>query len=73
MRPVFDRAPNAGLNVYSIDGKEVARVGSLWQIDGYGLQLRDAEWPRLRFGVDWNGNPNIQMFDADDKVIWSAP
>jgi hypothetical protein len=73
MRPVFDRAPNAGLNASSIDGKEVVRVGSLRQIDGYGLQLRDAKRPRLHIGVDGNGDPSVQTFDADDTVTWSAP
>ncbi|MFN8637842.1 MAG: hypothetical protein U0893_28655 [Chloroflexota bacterium] len=66
-------ASNAGLNVYSVDGKEAVRVGSQRQIDGYGLSLRDAERVRLRIGVDGNGNPSIQMFDASDNVIWSAP
>jgi len=67
-------APNAGLNVYNMDGKEVVRVGSIQALNGYAINLRDMQGvTRYRAAVDGNGNPTIQLFDAQGNVIWSAP
>jgi hypothetical protein len=67
-------APNAGLNVYNVDGQEVVRVGSNQALNGYAFNLRDAHGnTRYRAAVDGNGDPTIQLFDAEGNVIWSAP
>jgi len=67
-------APNAGLNVYNVDGLEVVRVGSIQAINVYAFNLRDAQVnTRYRAAVDGNGDPTIQLFDAEGNVIWSAP
>lgn len=67
-------APNAGMNVYNVDGLEVARVGTISALNGYGFNLRDAQGnTRYRVAVDGQGNPTVQLFDAQGTVIWSAP
>ena len=67
-------APNAGLNVYNVDGLEVVRVGSVQALSGYAFNLRDAHGTtRYRAAVDGDGNPTVQLFDAQGNVIWSAP
>ncbi len=67
-------ASNAGLNVYNVDGTEVMRVGSIQALNGYAFNLRDAQGvTRYRAAVDGDGNPTVQLFDADGNVIWSAP
>ena len=67
-------APNAGLNVYNVDGQEVVRVGSAQALNGYAFNLRDAQGvTRYRAAVDGSGNPTVQLFDAQGNVIWSAP
>ena len=67
-------APNAGLNVYNADGLEVVRVGSIQALNGYAINLRDAQGTtRYRAAVDGEGNPTVQLFDAQGNVIWSAP
>ncbi|HEV7665598.1 MAG TPA: hypothetical protein VGQ62_18850 [Chloroflexota bacterium] len=67
-------APNAGLNLYNVDGLEVVRVGSIQALNGYAFNLRDAQGnTRYRAAVDGNGDATIQLFDAEGNVIWSAP
>ena len=67
-------APNAGLNVYNTDGAEVLRVGSNQALNGYAVILRDAHGvTRYRAAVDGDGNPTVQLFDAQGDVMWSAP
>jgi hypothetical protein len=67
-------ASNAGLNVYNVDGLEVVRVGSIAALNGYAINLRDAQGTtRYRAAVDGDGNPTVQLFDAEGNVIWSAP
>jgi hypothetical protein len=67
-------AANAGLNVYNVDGQEVVRVGSNQALNGYAINLRDAQGnTRYRAAVDGNGNPTVQLFDEQGNVIWSAP
>ena len=67
-------AANAGVNVYNVDGLEVVRVGSNQALNGYAVNLRDAQGvTRYRAAVDGNGDPTVQLFDAQGNVIWSAP
>ena len=67
-------AANAGMNVYNVGGLEVARLGSIASLNGYGLNLRDAQGnTRYRVAVDGDGNATVQLYDADGNVIWSAP
>jgi hypothetical protein len=67
-------AANAGLNVYNVDGHEVVRVGSNQALNGYAVTLQDAQGTiRYRAAVDGNGDPTVQLFDAQGNVIWSAP
>jgi hypothetical protein len=67
-------APNAGLNVYNTAGAEVLRVGSIQAVNGYAVSLLDAHGvTRYRAAVDGDGNPTVQLFDAQGNVIWSAP
>jgi opacity protein-like surface antigen len=67
-------AANAGLNVYNVDGLEVVRVGSNQALNGYAFTLRDAQGTtRYRAAVDGDGNPAVQLFDAQGNVIWSTP
>jgi hypothetical protein len=64
------------LSVYDVNGAQVGRVGTLGSLPGYptGLQLWDAQGHvRYRAYVDADGNPSIQLVDADGQVIWSAP
>jgi hypothetical protein len=62
------------MNVYNVDGLEVVRVGSIRALNGYAFNLNDAQGTtRYRAAVDGDGNPTVQLFDAQGNVIWSAP
>jgi hypothetical protein len=65
----------AGVNVYNANGIQVGRIGV-----GAGdrpivqMQLADAEGNvRYRASVDPDGNPTIELLDAEGIVTWSAP
>ena len=68
---------NAGLSINDINGNQIGRIGTLDQVSPpvvAGVELRDAQNNvRYRASVGEDGNPNIQLFDADGNVVWSAP
>jgi hypothetical protein len=68
---------NAGLSINDINGKQIGRIGTLDQVSPpvvVGTELRDAQNNvRYRASVDEDGNPSIQLFDADGNIVWSAP
>jgi hypothetical protein len=68
-------APGAGVNVYDVNGTLVGRLGTHGALnDGVNLQLADAQGNvRYRASVDGDGNPTIELMDAEGNVTWSAP
>ena len=67
-------AAGAGVNVYDVHGTQVARLSAGAGSNDTQLQLADAEGHvRYRATMDADGNPIIQLFDADGNVTWSAP
>jgi hypothetical protein len=65
----------AGVNVYDGKGTQVARLGiSGGESAIVQIQLADAQGKvRYRTTLDPDGNPSIQLYDADGQVTWSAP
>jgi len=65
----------AGVNVYDGKGTQVARLGiSGGESAIVQIQLADAQGKvRYRTTLDPDGNPSIQLYDADGRVTWSAP
>lgn len=66
---------SAGLNVYSANGALTARIGtSSPPKGGVAVLLRDQqERDRIKLSVGLDGEPSIEMFDAEGNVIWRAP
>lgn len=65
---------NAGVSIMHPDGTLATRVGLLGQTITPGVQLVDAQGNvRFRASLDLEGNPTVQLFDAEGAVIWSAP
>jgi len=67
--------PGAGVNVNSVNGTRVARLGTHGVLnDSIMLELDDAQGRvRLRAIVDPDGNPTLELMDAQGRVTWSAP
>jgi len=63
------------VNVYDAKGTQVARVGiSGGESPIVQIQLADAQGKvRYRAALDPDGNPRIQLYDADGTVTWTAP
>jgi hypothetical protein len=68
-------APGAGVNVYNVNGTLVGRLGTHGALnDGVVLQLVDSQGNvRYRAALDADGNPTIELTDAEGRVVWSAP
>jgi hypothetical protein len=71
---------NAGLDVRHPDGNLAVRLGMLAAPFALapplapGIRLVDTEGNiRYQASLDRDGNPTVQLFDADGRVIWSAP
>ena len=71
---------NAGMDVRHPDGSLAVRLGLLASPFGLattlapGMRLVDTEGNiRYQASLDRDGNPTLQLFDADGRVIWSAP
>jgi len=71
---------NAGMDVRHPDGSLAVRLGLLASPFGLaptlapGLRLVDLQGNiRYQVSLDRDGNPSIELFDTDGKVIWSAP
>jgi hypothetical protein len=62
------------LNIQSSNGTIMIRIGTDTPCCTPVVRLQDSQTrPRLSVALDTDGNPSIQMFDADGKVVWSAP
>jgi hypothetical protein len=71
--PGASDAGSGGLSVNDLNGSVIARVGTLSDAP-VGVELYDAQGNlRYRSMLDADGNPTIQLLDADGKVVWSAP
>jgi hypothetical protein len=68
-------APGAGVNVNGVNGTRIARLGTHGVLnDSIMLELDDAQGnARFRAIVDPDGNPTIELMDAEGHVTWSAP
>lgn len=65
---------NAGMDVRHPDGALAVRLGLLAPTLVPGVRLVDVQGNiRYQASLDLEGNPSIEFFDADGRVIWSAP
>jgi hypothetical protein len=68
---------NVGVDLFAEDGAtRIGRIGTLPDVPGspIGVALWDPQGHvRYRTTLDADGNPTIQLFDANGTVLWSAP
>ena len=74
-QPVAPGPGGAGVNVYNANGIQVGRIGvGASDRPVVQMQLADAQGNvRYRASVDPDGNPTIELLDAEGNVMWSAP
>jgi len=74
-QPVAPGPGGAGVNVYNANGVQVGRIGvGASDRPVVQMQLADAQGNvRYRASVDPDGNPTIELLDAEGNVTWSAP
>jgi hypothetical protein len=65
------------VDLFSEDGAtRIGRIGTLPDVVGspIGVALWDVQGHvRYRTTLDADGNPTIQLFDANGTVLWSVP
>jgi RIP homotypic interaction motif len=74
-QPVAPGPGGAGVNVYNANGVQVGRIGvGASDRPIVQIQLADAQGNvRYRASVDPDGNPTIELLNAEGEVTWSAP